>query len=408
MRGVFAILGALVLSLFFAPTEIRALFKRRETQAPKLGHADLLENNGSDTMSLKATEWYMKTAVAMIKGARPYLEDTCVLTAAVPGAPNARIQAVFDGHGGAFAAQFLATHLQEVLTAASPFTAGSLEAACEELERRLMHSLNPSGTTATIVIIERLTHPEEVIVQGREIIPSTLTAFKTIHELDTPLGKILPRQKIVIGNKRWPFKLHVVNVGDSRALLLNQRLYAPLTRDHRPDDPAEQARIEAAGAEVKMDRGTPRVRGLAMSRSFGDSDRKRGPGPHPITAKPDIRQFFASANDVLLLHTDGLDFGGADWDLVADEVRESLRRSDGIRNMVTRLVMDAHRGGSKDNITALMTFFSKHLQEQPTAKLRILRKRQKNNRSKKLLPLEEDWTDKLLHGPAGGFSLPMF
>ncbi|CBZ52521.1 hypothetical protein NCLIV_023090 [Neospora caninum Liverpool] len=376
MRGVFAILGALVLSLFFAPTEIRALFKRRETQAPKLGHADLLENNGSDTMSLKATEWYMKTAVAMIKGARPYLEDTCVLTAAVPGAPNARIQAVFDGHGGAFAAQFLATHLQEVLT--------------------------------TIVIIERLTHPEEVIVQGREIIPSTLTAFKTIHELDTPLGKILPRQKIVIGNKRWPFKLHVVNVGDSRALLLNQRLYAPLTRDHRPDDPAEQARIEAAGAEVKMDRGTPRVRGLAMSRSFGDSDRKRGPGPHPITAKPDIRQFFASANDVLLLHTDGLDFGGADWDLVADEVRESLRRSDGIRNMVTRLVMDAHRGGSKDNITALMTFFSKHLQEQPTAKLRILRKRQKNNRSKKLLPLEEDWTDKLLHGPAGGFSLPMF
>ncbi|KFG29162.1 protein phosphatase 2C domain protein, partial [Toxoplasma gondii GAB2-2007-GAL-DOM2] len=104
----------------------------------------------------------------------------CVVTAAVPGQPNVRIQAVFDGHGGPESAQALAVNLQDVLT--------------------------------VIVIVEHLDHKEEVIVQGREIVPSMDGHFDTIQELNSRFTESAPREKIEIGNRERPFKLHVVNV----------------------------------------------------------------------------------------------------------------------------------------------------------------------------------------------------
>ncbi|PIL96022.1 protein phosphatase 2C domain protein, partial [Toxoplasma gondii COUG] len=164
-------------------------------------------------MVMKTKEWHLKIGTAMMRGRRRYFEDACVVTAAVPGQPNVRIQAVFDGHGGPESAQALAVNLQDVLTAATPFTQHSLEQACEELERRLKNSVARSGSTAVIVIVEHLDHKEEVIVQGREIVPSMDGHFDTIQELNSRFTESAPREKIEIGNRERPFKLYVVNVG---------------------------------------------------------------------------------------------------------------------------------------------------------------------------------------------------
>ncbi len=76
-------------------------------------------------------------------------------------------------------------------------------------------------------------------------------------------------------------KLYVANVGDSRAVLGRQFhdgsiAAVDLSRDHKPDDPEEMARIVANGGRV-FEWGVPRVwlrdvdmPGLAMARSFGD------------------------------------------------------------------------------------------------------------------------------------------
>jgi len=68
--------------------------------------------------------------------------------------------------------------------------------------------------------------------------------------------------------------VHVVNVGDSRAIgVTAQGRARPLSKDHKPDEPSERARIEQAGGTVTMPRqrgGVPRVGGLALSRAFGD------------------------------------------------------------------------------------------------------------------------------------------
>jgi serine/threonine protein phosphatase PrpC len=76
-------------------------------------------------------------------------------------------------------------------------------------------------------------------------------------------------------------KLFVANVGDSRAVLGRQFpdgsiVAVDLSRDHKPDDPEEMARVVACGGRV-FEWGVPRVwlrdvdmPGLAMARSFGD------------------------------------------------------------------------------------------------------------------------------------------
>lgn len=76
-------------------------------------------------------------------------------------------------------------------------------------------------------------------------------------------------------------KCFVANVGDSRAVLGRRfpdgsLVAIDLSRDHKPDDPEEMARVVAAGGRV-FEWGVPRVwlqdvdmPGLAMARSFGD------------------------------------------------------------------------------------------------------------------------------------------
>ncbi|EPT30299.1 protein phosphatase 2C domain-containing protein [Toxoplasma gondii ME49] len=372
MRGVFTIAAAVLLSLSLSPTGSHAV-TRRQQPTPHLGHDTfLLSGDGSDIMVMKTKEWHLKIGTAMMRGRRRYFEDACVVTAAVPGQPNVRIQAVFDGHGGPESAQALAVNLQDVLT--------------------------------VIVIVEHLDHKEEVIVQGREIVPSMDGHFDTIQELNSRFTESAPREKIEIGNRERPFKLHVVNVGDSRAMLVTGESYAALTRDHVPDDPGEWRRIEETGDQVVYSDGCARIRGLAMSRSFGDFVAKEVRTPSPITAKPDIRRFYATWNDVLLLYSDGLHVDGEDWRTNFGMAKQCISSVPKISDVAVCLLQQAYGGGSSDNITVLATKFRK-FRRQTSAKLRIFGGLAKSFSRERLLR-EENWSFKLQG--RNGFSLPMF
>jgi len=88
-----------------------------------------------------------------------------------------------------------------------------------------------------------------------------------------------------------------------------------LTKDHRPTDPAEKARIYAAGGIIKGGR----VMGvLAPSRGFGDLDVKRkAPSPDVIISQPDINEYTLDGVKGLptfvILATDGI------WDAMSGE-----------------------------------------------------------------------------------------
>lgn len=99
-------------------------------------------------------------------------------------------------------------------------------------------------------------------------------------EIDTVFSGTTLTMIIVRG-----MKVTVVNIGDSRAIagvqLMSQAgspiKVMPLSVDHKPELPAEEARICSSGGRVKMIHGCGRVYlaseevpGLAMSRSLGD------------------------------------------------------------------------------------------------------------------------------------------
>lgn len=111
------------------------------------------------------------------------------------------------------------------------------------------------------------------------------------------------------------------NIGDSRALLVRQRgpvPAVPLSTDHKPNDPTEQARIEAAGGSVEVDDGVSRTHvrgianGLALSRAFGNQDFKQAErlewNQQPISAEPDVTvtELTPGEDQFLLLACDGL------------------------------------------------------------------------------------------------------
>ena len=66
--------------------------------------------------------------------------------------------------------------------------------------------------------------------------------------------------------------LIAANVGDSRAILCRGRKAVDLTRDHKPSDEREKARIRSMGEDVQWDPYGElyRVKDLSLSRAIGD------------------------------------------------------------------------------------------------------------------------------------------
>lgn len=238
---------------------------------------------------------------------------------------------VFDGHAGVDAATFAASHLHHNLVSSLAFKDGDVEDALrtafrvtdsEYLERSALTKVK-AGCTAVVCL--------------RETDPVTSTC-----------------------------KLFFAWAGDSQAILIRDGSPLDLTPPHKPDDPKEQERIEAAGGTVQF-QDIWRVDGsLGVSRAIGDPDYK----PY-VTADPEIVSVVLQNNDdFLVLACDGL------WDQISPEEATSivyehlaeqiasLDDADGKESSVdevaskvsSALMESAKKEGSQDNITVLVVF----------------------------------------------------
>jgi serine/threonine protein phosphatase PrpC len=94
-------------------------------------------------------------------------------------------------------------------------------------------------------------------------------------------------------------KVVVANVGDSRAILSQEKRIISQTKDHNPIE--EKKRIADVGGEVIWFGGAWRVNGeVAMSRSFGDC--RHGDALFP---EPDIYEWNLNKQRWIILGTDG-------------------------------------------------------------------------------------------------------
>lgn len=213
---------------------------------------------------------------------------------------------VFDGHGGARAAEYVKHNL---------FT------------NLLIHPKFISDTKSAIA--ETYSHTD--------------TEFLNSENNQTKDAGSTASTAIIVGNR-----LLVANVGDSRAVICRGGHAYAVSRDHKPDQSDERQRIEDAGGFV-MWAGTWRVGGvLAVSRAFGDKFLKRF-----VVADPEIQEERIDESlEFLILASDGL------WDVVTNE--EAVAMIKPIQNTedaAKTLMQEASQRGSADNITVVVVRF---------------------------------------------------
>mmetsp|Transcript_51840 Transcript_51840/g.146876 ORF Transcript_51840/g.146876 Transcript_51840/m.146876 type:complete len:617 (+) Transcript_51840:998-2848(+) len=220
---------------------------------------------------------------------------------------------VFDGHGpiGHQSAAFARGFLPERIFGDPGLLADPeavLRSAFQEAHYGLLsrqdrmpaHDSRASGTTATVALVLDLPHA---------MAPGGFDGQSSWDGADNGSA--------VEGLGTYVFVAHV---GDSRAVLGSraaeggeQVVASALTREHRPDDAEEAARVVEAGGEVrklKAGRSASRIYlpgrsqpGLALSRVLGDT----AAGNFGVSAEPEITSFLARPQQdlMLLLGTDG-------------------------------------------------------------------------------------------------------
>ncbi|KAG7550220.1 PPM-type phosphatase domain superfamily [Arabidopsis thaliana x Arabidopsis arenosa] len=213
---------------------------------------------------------------------------------------------VFDGHGGARAAEYVKRHLFSNLITHPKFisdTKSAITDAYNHTDSELLKSENShnrdAGSTASTAIL--------------------------------------------VGDR-----LVVANVGDSRAVISRGGKAIAVSRDHKPDQSDERERIENAGGFV-MWAGTWRVGGvLAVSRAFGDRLLKQY-----VVADPEIQEEkIDDSLEFLILASDGL------WDVFSNEAAVAMvKEVEDPEDSAKKLVGEAIKRGSADNITCVVVRF---------------------------------------------------
>ncbi|CAG5182435.1 uncharacterized protein ALTATR162_LOCUS10160 [Alternaria atra] len=189
---------------------------------------------------------------------------------------------VYDGHGGDKVALYAGEQLHQIVAKQEAFKQGDIKKALQD------------GFLATDrAILSDPKYEEEV---------SGCTATVGVLSKD---------------------KIYVANAGDSRTVLGVKGRAKPLSFDHKPQNEAEKARIQAAGGFVDFGR----VNGnLALSRAIGDFEFKKSadlpPEQQIVTAFPDVEIHDINQDDeFLVVACDGI------WDCQSSQaVVEFVRR----------------------------------------------------------------------------------
>jgi len=254
--------------------------------------------------------------ISSMQGWRISMEDTHIATN-MPNADDHTLFAVFDGHGGVGAANFVAAHFVKQLaesrewdeylaTRSEPLLRQAFTQCFVELDNqmRLDETIAESGCTATVVMIT-------------------------------------------------PTFIICANAGDSRAVMSQGRTVIELSRDHKPENPEEKQRIEQNGGHVQNNR----VNGmLAVSRGFGDFELKLY-GQPLVSVLPEfvthIRDYYQ--DEMIIIACDGL------WDVFSNEeaikeVRQIIwNEGETDITLVAEEMLDLSlEKGSKDNVSAII------------------------------------------------------
>ena len=269
----------------------------------------------------KVGEGVVRYAASSMQGWRLEMEDAHVAQVGIEGKQIA-IFSVFDGHAGKLAAIHAAGNVQRILAMQPDF------AKCEDDAEALGDALKETYSDLDEDLMELPKVQEGKDNSGCTAI--TVCVTKTHYV--------------------------VANAGDSRMILCSGSQVTFASRDHKPDDAVETARILRAGGMVFA----KRVNGdLAVSRALGDFMYKRVPGvpagEQPVTAVPDVTIIprDAQLDQFLLVACDGV------WDVMTNEacaefMLDKMTTGYGLGRCCELLLDHCLQAGSRDNMTVVV------------------------------------------------------
>ena len=216
-------------------------------------------------------DWF---SVYCERGRKKAMEDRFSASVELQGNSKQAFFGVFDGHGGAKAAEF----------------------AAQKLRRNILDEVDRKRDKTMI---------KEAVKQGY------LKTDAEFLKQDVAGGTCCVTALIQNGN------LIVSNAGDCRAVLSRAGVAEPLTSDHRPSREDEKDRIETWGGYVDLCHGSWRIQGcLAVSRGIGDKHLKQW-----VIAEPETNIINIESDcEFLILASDGL------WDKVSNQEAVDIAR----------------------------------------------------------------------------------
>ncbi|THD18243.1 Integrin-linked kinase-associated serine/threonine phosphatase 2C [Fasciola hepatica] len=191
--------------------------------------------------------------------------------------------AVFDGHGGARAAEFAAKHLH--LHMVSRFPRGGVKQIDKDIRRVLYDAYKKTDENFLRESVQQRPHWRDGSTAATALLVNNTLYLANLGDSKIVLARVMPSQNEDKANIHDRIGEKVDNTPE---------FTAPgalcLTRDHNPIDYEERQRIQATGATVQNGRVN---NVLEVSRSFGDYQFKK----QGVTCIPDVRKCHLTPND---------------------------------------------------------------------------------------------------------------
>ncbi|KAH8077142.1 protein serine/threonine phosphatase [Aureococcus anophagefferens] len=317
--------------------------------------------------------------------------------------------AMFDGHGGHHAADYLkeslADHVLGAAVARTPDYRTRLDARRHDAKRRRLEKdgaaapthgadaldvlgriedAGPRATSSAAADRERARADAADAAAARATLPLTDDAWRRafcggyeaadaafLAEADRRNwddGSTACACLLSVDDEAGSRKLVVANAGDSRCVLARGRHAFRASTDHKPDAPAEKRRIEKVGGYVVELNGVARATSpagvgfgidrtkkslyLSVARAIGDRQLK---SPTPVlTPTPDVRVLNLQDDDLfVVLVCDGV------TDVLSDQqiVDVAAKHYGDPAEAAKKIVKEAFAKQAADNITALVLEF---------------------------------------------------
>jgi serine/threonine protein phosphatase PrpC len=207
--------------------------------------------------------------------------------------PNVHLFAVFDGHGGCEVAKFCEAHIIQELKADKDYQSKNYEKAL----------------TNVFLKIDKMLLTNEAKTELKSY-SKTQGGMPGMQQGDLAFTAGCTANVILITETH----IYCANSGDARGVVCEKGKSLDLSKDHKPDLPAERSRVIAAGHYVEESR----VDGvIAISRALGDweyKNQKLQPEKMAVSGFPDVTKTAISPNtEFIICACDGI------WDCMTSQ-----------------------------------------------------------------------------------------